>query len=92
MFEHLGQPLISSTSYVDNKPAIKLSKHSVFHTKAKHIALGYHKLRNAVAAGIITIEHVITKKQVADIFTKILPAESFKTHRAVMIREPETTK
>lgn len=69
-----------------------LSKHPVFHTRTKHIALRYHKLRNAVVAGIITIEHFITKKQVADIFTKILPAESFKAHRAFMIREPETSK
>ena len=40
--------------------------------KKKHNAIAYHKVREAVASGIIVLEHVNTKENLADILTKPL--------------------
>jgi hypothetical protein len=44
----------------------------------KHIPIKYHFLREQVAKKNIRVEYVGTKEQVADIFTKPLPRESFE--------------
>jgi hypothetical protein len=44
----------------------------------KHIPIKYDFLREQVAKKNIRVEYVGTKEQVADIFTKPLPRESFE--------------
>jgi hypothetical protein len=44
----------------------------------KHIPIKYHFLREQVTEKNIIFEYVGTKEQVADIFTKPLPWESFE--------------
>ena len=41
-------------------------------SKKNYIALKYHHFRLYVSLGLVKIEHVDTKEQVADIFTKAL--------------------
>jgi hypothetical protein len=48
------------------------------HSKMKHIPIKYHFLWEQVAEKNIKVEYVGTKEQVADIFTKLLPQESFE--------------
>jgi hypothetical protein len=48
------------------------------HSKTKHIPIKYHFLQEQVAEKNIRVEYVGTKEQVADIFTKLLPRESFE--------------
>jgi hypothetical protein len=48
------------------------------HSKTKHIPIKYHFLREQVAEKNIRVEYVGTKEQVANIFTKLLPWESFE--------------
>jgi hypothetical protein len=64
--------------YCDNTSAINISKNLVMHSKTKHIPRKYHFLREQVAEKNIIVEYVGTKEQVADIFTKPLPRESFE--------------
>jgi hypothetical protein len=64
--------------YCDNKSAINISKNLVMHSKTKHIPIKYHFLREQVAEKNMRVEYVGTKEQVADIFTKPLPRESFE--------------
>ncbi len=47
--------------------------------KKRHLAIAYHRVREAVAAGIIRIAHEASSTNIADMLTKILPAE--KLHR-----------
>lgn len=68
--------------YCDSTSAINLSKNPVLHSKAKHIEVRYHFLRDHVNLGHIHIEHVRTDQQVADIFTKPLNQAIFETLRA----------
>jgi hypothetical protein len=48
------------------------------HSKTNHIPIKYHFIREQVAEKNIRVEYVGTKEQVADIFTKPLPRESFE--------------
>jgi hypothetical protein len=64
--------------YYDNTSAISISKNPVMHSKTKHIPIKYHFLREHVVEKNIIVEYVGTKEQVADIFTKPLPWESFE--------------
>jgi bifunctional DNase/RNase len=77
--------------YCDNTSAISISKNLVMHSRTKHIPIKYHFLREQVAEKNIRVEYVGTKEQVADIFTKPLPKESFEylRHRLGVIYTPK---
>jgi hypothetical protein len=77
--------------YCDNKSTISISKNSVMHSKMKNIPIQYHFLQEKVVENNIKVEHVVTKKQVADIFTKPLPREDFE-YLLQKIRVISTTK
>jgi hypothetical protein len=64
--------------YCDNTNTINISKNPVMHSKTKHIPIKYHFLWEKVADKNIRVEYVGTKEQVAYIFTKPLPRESFE--------------
>nr|GEY84604.1 copia protein [Tanacetum cinerariifolium]GEY99568.1 copia protein [Tanacetum cinerariifolium]GEY99576.1 copia protein [Tanacetum cinerariifolium] len=61
----------------DNKGAIDLSKNPVQHSRAKHIEICHHFLRDNVQKGNISIEKVASEDNIADIFTKPLKREVF---------------
>jgi hypothetical protein len=61
----------------DNKSAIKLANNPVNHSRTKHIDIRHHFLRDHEIKGDITIHHVSTEKQLADIFTKPLDESRF---------------
>ena len=58
--------------FVDNESTIQLMKNPVFHGRRKHIDIRYHFIRECVEEGQIVVEHVDSKDQRADIFTKAL--------------------
>ena len=62
----------------DNTSAISISKNPVMHSKTKHIPIKFHFLREQVTEKNIKLEYVGTKEQVADVFTKPLPRETFE--------------
>ncbi|GKC46993.1 hypothetical protein Tco_1064715 [Tanacetum coccineum] len=63
--------------YCDNKIAIALCFNNVQHSRAKHIDVRYHFIKERVENGIMEINFVRTGYQLADIFTKLLPRERF---------------
>ncbi|GJR69179.1 hypothetical protein Tco_0015244 [Tanacetum coccineum] len=63
--------------YRDNKSAIALCCNNVQHSRAKHIDVCYHFIKDQVENGIVELYFVRTKYQLADIFTKPLPRERF---------------
>jgi hypothetical protein len=56
----------------DSTTAISVAKNSTIDSKTKHIEVRYHFLRDNVEKGEITLIHVPTQNQLADIFTKPL--------------------
>ncbi|GJW86420.1 hypothetical protein Tco_0161760 [Tanacetum coccineum] len=63
--------------YCDNKSAIYLCCNNVQHSRAKHIDVRYHFIKEHVENGIVELYFVRTEYQLADIFTKPLPRERF---------------
>ena len=60
----------------DNQAAIYLAKNPVFHERTKHIELDCHFVREKLLDGLISLSHVSTNLQLADIFTKPLSGPS----------------
>ncbi|GKE78510.1 hypothetical protein Tco_1544630 [Tanacetum coccineum] len=63
--------------YCENKSMIALCCNNVQHSKAKHIDVRYHFIKEQVENGIVELYFLRTKYQLADIFTKPFPRESF---------------
>ncbi|GJZ54786.1 retrovirus-related pol polyprotein from transposon TNT 1-94 [Tanacetum coccineum] len=63
--------------YCDNKSVIALCCNNVQHSRAKHIDVRYHFIKEQVENGIVELYFIRTKYQLADILTKPLPRERF---------------
>nr|GFB61081.1 copia protein [Tanacetum cinerariifolium] len=63
--------------YWDSKAAIAISCNPVQHSRTKRIDVCYHFIKEKVEKGIVELFFVETKYQLADLFTKALPVESF---------------
>ncbi|CAM8918217.1 unnamed protein product [Rhodiola kirilowii] len=79
MLEEYGVKQDVMTLYCNNMSAINISKNPVHHSKTKHIDMRHHFIRELVEKKIITLTHVSTEKQLADIFTKALDNLQFET-------------
>ena len=65
----------------DNTSAINISKNPVLHSRTKHIEIRRYFLRDRALKGDCVLEFIDTKNQLANIFTKPLPKDSFYTIR-----------
>ena len=54
----------------DNQSAIALVKNPQKHSRTKHIDIRHHFIREHYQSGDITLDHVESERNVADIFTK----------------------
>ncbi|GJU52131.1 retrovirus-related pol polyprotein from transposon TNT 1-94 [Tanacetum coccineum] len=70
---------ISSTKaeYIALSSEIALCCNNVQHSRAKHIDVRYHFIKEGVENGIVELYFVWTEYQLTDIFTKHLPRERF---------------
>ncbi|GKE79772.1 hypothetical protein Tco_1549772 [Tanacetum coccineum] len=64
--------------FFDNISAIAISNNPVLHSRAKHIDIGYHFIRDHILKGDIKLYFIPTQYQLADIFTKPLDEPTFK--------------
>ena len=63
--------------FCDNQSAIKLVKNPEFHQRSKHIDVRYHFVRQQQSEERVDVQFVKSEDQLADIFTKPLPAPRF---------------
>ena len=70
--------------YCDNTSTMSMSKNPIFHSKTKHISIKYHVLREKVVEKEIRLEYVNTKEKIVDIFTKVLPKDTFEYLRGML--------
>ncbi|GJX16587.1 hypothetical protein Tco_0217419 [Tanacetum coccineum] len=64
--------------YCDNQSAIALCCNNVQHSRSKHIDIRHHFIKEQVENRVVEVYFVEMKYQLADIFTKALPRESFE--------------
>ena len=62
---------------LDNRAAIDLSYNPEHHPKTKHIARRHFFIRECVEEGRLRVPYVATTENMADFFTKPLPAKTF---------------
>ena len=60
--------------FCDNESVVKNTTHVESTLNKKHSSIAYHHCRWSVAAGIITTAHIRSQENIADCFTKRLPA------------------
>jgi hypothetical protein len=75
----MGIPIDGPTNvFCDNKSVITNSTVPTSTLKKKHNSIAYHRVREAVAAGILRIAKVHTSENLADLSTKPLSGANLK--------------
>ncbi|XP_019265020.1 PREDICTED: uncharacterized protein LOC109242641 [Nicotiana attenuata] len=73
LFEELPVPLSLPISvFCDSQSALQIAKNPVLHGTTKHIEVDCHFVRDQLQAGLISLHHIRTDNQLADIITKDL--------------------
>ena len=80
-------PEVPVTVATDSQSAIHLSKNDINHSRAKHIDIRHHFIRDEVNNGRVKLEWVTTEKQCADILdlTKNVNSNRFMKLRDVIM-------
>ena len=74
LLSDIGFPAEGATPlYADNTSVIRITKNPIFHERTKHIEVDCHFIRDELKHDIISLPHVSTELQIADILTKGLP-------------------
>lgn len=81
MHELHQQVHIPVVIWCDNVGASYLSSNPMFKARTKHIEIDFHFVREQVAKGNISVKHISSKDQLANIFTKPLSSTRFLQHR-----------
>ena len=71
--------------FEDNQGAVQLSQNPVSNSNSKHIDVRHHFLRELVRQGDISVSHVSSEHQHADILTKALAFDVFAIHRRFLM-------
>ncbi|XP_020678236.1 uncharacterized protein LOC110096559 [Dendrobium catenatum] len=67
-----------TTVFCDNTSAIALAHNPIFHARTKHIEVDCHFIRDCIKKDKISVHHICTEDQLADLFTKALPTHRFQ--------------
>jgi len=76
---------VHCTVFEDNKGAIEIAKVPKMRPRTKHLNIKYHHFSEEVKKGTVSIYHVATGKQMADIMTKPLDETLLERHRKKMM-------
>jgi len=71
--------------YTDNKGAYDLCHRYTSAQNSRHIDRKVFKMRELRGAGTVSVAHIETKLNPADIFTKITDRQTFERHRATIL-------
>lgn len=72
-FRHWVRSHGSIPLYADNTSSIWITENLIFYECTKHIEVDYHFIRDEFKRDVISLPHVSTELQIANILTKSLP-------------------
>lgn len=73
LLDELGVPFSKPIAVVcDNQSTRHIARNHVFHERTKHIEVGCHYVRHILQQGLISLHHIATQDQLANILTKAL--------------------
>ena len=79
------KPKVVCRVFEDNAACIEVAKEHKMRPRTKHLAVRLFHFRDHVRRGEITIEHISTKNQIADLFTKPLERNQFQKLRKLFM-------
>ena len=91
LLSDVGFPAEGATPlYADNTSAIRITENPIFHERTKHIEVDCHFIRDELKRDVISLPHVSTDLQFADILTKGLPRprHQFLVSKLMLIDSP----
>lgn len=78
---HKTTPKITCRTFEDNMSCLKIATNHKARPRTKHMSIRLHHFRSHVVNKTIDIQHISTKEQTADMFTKPLPKPQFEKLR-----------
>ena len=78
---------VKATIFEDNKGAIDLIKNGILNKRSKHIEVRFHFITEKIREKQIEIKYIPTSEQIADIFTKPLLPQKFKTFKDKIVHD-----
>ena len=86
MVEFLGHEVTGAIEvFTDNKGAYDLCHRYTSAQNSRHVDRKLFKMRELRGAQVVTVAHVPTENNPADLFTKIFPRPTFEKHRATVM-------
>lgn len=71
LLAEIGFPQTTPTLlHADNTSAIQIATNPVFYERTKHVEVNCHSIQEAVDTHVISLPHISTDLQIADVFTK----------------------
>jgi hypothetical protein len=77
----MGKPTVHCTVFEDNSGALEMARLPKMRPRTKHLCVRLHHFRERVRNGSISIQHVPSEKQLADMLTKPQPEALFALQR-----------
>jgi hypothetical protein len=77
LLNELGLPQTTPTCInVDNQGTIDFAINSGFHAHSKHIDIQHHFTRESITSNEVSVQHIASEDNLADIFTKPLARQA----------------
>jgi len=74
-------PKITCKVFEDNKSCIEIATNHKTRPRTKYLSVRFHHFRSHIVDKTISVQHISTKEQIADIFTNPLPRDQFEKLR-----------